>query len=100
MIDLGLLVVMSLAAYRLYRLLGVDDLPPIAGPRGAFTRWIDRHFGQDWADGIGCPWCLGFWCAGIVVGFVDIVVSVPLPVLQWAAASAVVGLIGTALDGD
>lgn len=89
-------VLEALAAYRLYRLLAVDDLPPVATARDWIVRKVDKAHGDEWAHGLECPWCLGFWCSLLVVGLLDLAVSVPLPALQVAAVSTLVGLLAKA----
>lgn len=93
-----LLTLLALAAYRLYRLLALDTLPPLVWARKHTEDFLQEHLGDDWADGLTCPWCLGFWCAVVVVWCVDVFVVVPLPALQIAAVSCIVGLIGANLD--
>lgn len=81
-------VVLMLAAYRLWRLLALDDL----------TRDVRERFGARLHPrleaAIYCPWCLGFWCCVAVFGLASIWVSLPLVVAQVAAASTVVGFLG------
>lgn len=89
----------SLGSYRLYRFIALDTWPPIAWARKHAETWLDEVFGEEWADILTCSWCLGSWCCALVVFATAGFVSVPLPVLQWAAASTVVGLIGSNWDG-
>lgn len=86
----------TLAAYRLWRLLALDDLPGVAEAREAiYDRAPER-----WADAIACPWCLGWWCCVAVFAAVWLAgTPLTLPPVQVAAASTVVGLIGANLDG-
>ena len=87
----------TLAAYRLWRLLALDTLPPVAKLRGRIIDAADRRGWDEWADGIGCPWCLGFWCCVAVFVVVNVTYPYspwPLLVVQIAAASTVVGIIG------
>lgn len=93
-----LFVLMSLAAYRAYRLLSVDEFPPLSGPRHRLEDYIEERWGGDWADGIACPWCMGSWCAIATVLIVDAVTSVVLPGLQVLAVATVVGIIGSQVD--
>lgn len=96
MTILAVWILGTLAAYRLWRLLALDDLPGIAEARGV----AERRLPDRWADAIVCPWCLGFWCCLLVFVAADVAgVNVPAPILQVAAASTVVGLIGANLDG-
>lgn len=89
----------TLAAYRLWRLLALDDLPGIAEGRAALDRWATTDTRVRWVDAIRCPWCLGWWCCVLVFALVDLWTSLPLVVVQVAAASTVVGLIGSNVDG-
>lgn len=99
MTDALVFVLISLASYRLFRLVALDTLPPLARLRTWGEVKITAHFSDAWADGITCPWCAGAWTTAIVVVVTDLFASVPLPGLQWAAAGTVVGLIGSNLDG-
>jgi hypothetical protein len=54
--------VIGLAAFRLYRIVGVDDITEpfhgkinAASTRNRLARWINEL--------ISCPWCVGFWFA-------------------------------------
>lgn len=88
----------ALGSYRLFRFIALDTWPPIAWLRKHAEAWLAEVFGDEWADVLTCSWCLGWWCCGLIVLTVSMFVSVPLPILQWAAASTVVGLIGSNLD--
>jgi hypothetical protein len=96
--DFLMVVLMSLAAYRLYRLFSIDEFPPISWARRKFHVFVQRRFGKEWSNGIRCPWCAGFWWSLGVVVAVDLAVSVPLPALMILAVSCLVGLIAQ-LDG-
>ena len=90
----------TLAAYRLWRLLALDDLPGLVEARDALDRWATTDGRARWVDAVRCPWCLGFWSCVLVFVTVDVWgVSLPLPVVQIAAASTVVGLTGSNADG-
>lgn len=87
----------TLAAYRLWRLAAIDTLPPVAKLRGRIIEAADGRGWAEWADGIGCAWCLGFWCCVAVFGALNLLdpySSWPLLVVQILAASTVVGIIG------
>lgn len=116
MSDPILLVLMTLAAYRLWRIPGNDDWPPSRWLRGQIEVRADQWRGvaddsetrEDnlrawlWAElktFIECPWCLGFWIAGAVVLIIAQLTSIPMPLLWWFAVACGVGLIGTVLDG-
>lgn len=102
---MGLIVVWSLAtlaSYRLWRLLALDDLPGVAELRDRLDRWATTDRRVRYVDAIRCPWCLGFWsCVAVfvTVQLVDPYTTPTLLVLQIAAASTVVGLIGSNVDG-
>lgn len=48
-----------------------------------------------WAKGFDCPWCFGFWLAGLATLVLAIGPGIPLPLLWWPATAAAVGLIGS-----
>lgn len=89
-----------LTAYRAYRLVGYDVFPPVKGPRDRFEAWVRRNHGDDWADGIGCPWCMGSWTTIIVVSIAWRWTPMPMPLLWYTSVACAVGLVGTALDKD
>lgn len=98
MSDALLLVVVVLAAYRAWRLLVVDDFPPVMALRERVVEAVfDRH-GAEWADGFGCPWCSGWWTSCAVVGIVWALHPLPLPGLWFLGTATGVGLIGTTFD--
>lgn len=53
-------LVIGLAAFRLYRIAGVDSITePIHGRLNA-----SRHRVGMWlSELVGCPWCIGFWAS-------------------------------------
>lgn len=57
------LAVTTLAAYRITRLLTADDFPPVETAR----RWFEDRLPDNYAHGVRCPWCVGFWAAAAVV---------------------------------
>lgn len=64
-------VVIGLAAFRLYRIAGVDSITePIHGRLNASEHPVGRWF----SDLVGCPWCIGWWA------------SLALSALGWWAA--------------
>lgn len=85
------IVIHSLAAYRLTRLITHDSLPPVKRMREyVLDRWGDNP----WSELADCPWCMGFW---VSVG-VTILASTPADtVWRWVAVplamSAIIGLI-------
>lgn len=89
--SLTLFVLMSLAAFRVTRLIVADKL----------TEGLRDRLNPEggWAYFVTCYWCAGAWVSVLVVLTVDVFdVSVPLPGLQVLAVSSVVGLIGANLD--
>lgn len=91
MSDALLLLVMTLAAFRVWRLIGEDTI--LDRPRD----WVIER-SEKLSDFITCPWCAGFWISGVTVAVTDYFTSVPLPGLMVAAVSAGVGLIGSNFD--
>lgn len=100
MSDALLFVVTVLAAYRAWRFVALDDLPPLVAVRDRFTEVVSRRRGADWASGIGCAWCSGFWVSCAVVGAVWHFRSLPLPGLWFCAVPAAVGLLAMTLEDD
>lgn len=92
----ALLVVLTcLATYRLTRLLTADAFPPVAALRDR----IEGRFGEDSSVTYlaNCPWCVSVYVGAAVVAATDHFATGGLtaPVLVWATASAVTGLIAT-----
>lgn len=89
--DALLFVLLSLSVYRVWRLIGKDDIT--APLRAPLPTWMLK--------GIECPNCLGTWIAIAAVWLVDrqlVTLEPNWPI--WAAAVAcAVGLIG-GLDDD
>lgn len=92
-----LLLLISLASYRLWRLLALDDLPIVAKPR---ERYFDRYAGTWKADLVECPWCSGSWIAFAVTGLTNLFYDFPLPVLYALVSATIVGFIGAKLDSE
>lgn len=90
-----LFVLTSLAAYRAVRFVTVDDFPPMMWTRDGIESFLLAHIGADWADGVKCPWCAGFWVCCVVVVVVWRYASLPLPGLWFAAVPAVAGYLST-----
>lgn len=99
MSPLVLWFLMTLAAYRVWRLWAADTLPPIVSAREAVWSATERRFGAEWADGWTCAWCSGTWVALATVALTDLFVSVPLVGLQYPAVAVGVGLIATVVEG-
>jgi hypothetical protein len=93
--DPWIFVLLALAAWRTWKLIGDDSI---------LEGWRMRNFGpesgewgtSEWRDFLGCPYCSGLW---IAFGWWAAWIVLPTPV-EYAsvpmALSAVVGLIGTA----
>lgn len=87
-------VVIGLAAFRLYRIAGVDSITePIHGRLNA-----SNHPVAQWvSELVGCPWCIGFWAsvaltvAGALLGLYTWPEAVPIAL----AASTVCGVTGS-----
>lgn len=100
------MIVQVLAAYRLTRLLQVDDLPPLPDLREklgiaqaeAEGSTLRGRLLKEFAYGFNCPWCLGFW---VSVGVLVANAAFPAlwrPLASALALSAVVGHLRTKLD--
>lgn len=85
------LAVVTLAAYRVTRLLVRDQFPPIETQRARIAaRWGDASWQAYLAQ---CPWCAGVYVSGIAVVLADWYTSVPAPAAVWGAVAAGVGLL-------
>jgi hypothetical protein len=99
-----LLIVMSLATYRLTRFVVEDTFPPMLWVRhklvGGWTgpdeetpvyraRWVPQWL----ADLLSCPYCASGWIAAGVTAGVWAVAGLPVPLLCWVAVWAVGGLL-------
>lgn len=93
MSDAMVFALTVLCAYRLWRLVAVDILPPFVWVREAAENTIEARFGPTWAAGVTCAWCSGAWASFGVVAGVWALRPLPLPALWFAATSTAVGLI-------
>jgi hypothetical protein len=106
-------VVLALAAFRLTRLLGWDDLPPIArararalgetvnayrGRAGEPDNYVYNYKRPTLAHLVHCAFCLGFWVACAVYVAWLLVPTPTLYVCVALALSAAVGLVAKNLD--
>lgn len=84
-------VLVVLVTYRVTRLIAADAFPLIAIPR----EWVLRKLGDDhWFSYlITCMWCASMYVATGVVALFDRYTSVPMPVAQVFAASALTGYL-------
>lgn len=81
-----LLVVLTLAAARITRLLVADAFPPVERARS----WFGAR--GDWQDYLSkCPWCMAVWVAGALTVGVDRWRGLPGPALVWPAVAYVAG---------
>lgn len=84
---------LALAAYRLWRLLAVDDLPPLADARTRLWHAVEARWGPRWADGLECGWCTGTWVAFATVAAWHAHAGLAHPWLQALAVATLVGLL-------
>ena len=83
----------TLASYRLWRLLALDEV--LASQR----IWFVEHLPPKYEEAIYCSWCLGFWCCVVTFVTIDYLgYSIPLPLVQIAASSSIVGWVGARVD--
>jgi Protein of unknown function (DUF1360) len=85
-------VLLSLAGYRLTRLIVVDTFPPIAYVRERLTgennlvrqwSWVPT-----WLEYLaGCTWCVSVWTTAVLTWLVDLSVGLPVPLLVWGAVA-------------
>lgn len=110
-----LVVLMSLATYRVTRLVTTDTI--FDKPREAVRWFFEGRFlrkqpddkrqelalSDDWhsklAYFVGCPWCVSLWVGGLITLATMLVADVPYPPLVWPATSAVTGLLAS-WEGD
>jgi hypothetical protein len=93
--QIVLFVLMSLASYRLWRLIGYDTIS--ASIRDELPG--DDGSGFSFREMVECPWCLGSWIAFTVVGITALVTDVRWPVLQALACAVVVGWLHELIEG-
>lgn len=97
------LALLALAVYRIWRILGLDDMPGLVSARNRLVGAEELAgiwtFKRPWlADLIQCPWCLGWWISLFVAGWwfaephVVLVVAVPF------ALATLVGALGHLLN--
>lgn len=115
-----LIVLLILTVYRATRFVIADTFPPIGVPRTHFLQWLQPDddwvaarsrratsvdlaytprphlgaFGRSLHYLFTCPWCMSMWLGAGIIWAVDAwFVGVPMPVLVWASASAITGLL-------
>lgn len=106
----GLLTVLViLTIYRVTRLVIEDTFPPIGVPRTHLINWwapdgdwVAEHphaqphwgaLGRSLRYLFSCPWCMSVWLGPLIIWGTMQFYSVPAPVLVWAAASGLTGLM-------
>lgn len=103
-------VILVLAAFRITRLIGWDDFPPVRRVRDRVLKTtVDRSMTQRQpepvyrygrpilAQFVQCPYCLGFWVV-LVCWLGWVVTPDVLYVLVPFALSGAVGIVGRMLD--
>lgn len=93
-----LFVLAALASYRLWRFVSLDDFPPMTKIRDSLEARVGERHGLDWAQGITCAWCAGWWASCIVVGLVWLARPLPVPALWFGAVSTAVGLLAMTVE--
>lgn len=101
---IGTLFVLGIVAFRIYRLIAKDTI--LDTPRSWLVRlpkdWeegkpIPRGYRAKLAEFLTCPWCMGFWICGLVLGTFYLAASPDWDWLDfgagWFAMSAFVGLL-------
>lgn len=88
-----LLFLVTVASYRLTRLVVEDSFPPALWLRERLTgenpdvprwRWVPEWL----TDLVSCRWCASVWVAGGVTLITTTWVGLPLPLLVWAVAAS------------
>lgn len=100
--QVGLLIFLSLATYRVTRFVVEDTL--IQHQRIWVLNRIMGRKPRAWREKLyellSCKFCLSIWFAAGAVAITDAFTSVPLPVLMWLAVSAGALVIWRAAEGD
>lgn len=96
MADPFLFVLLTLASYRLSRIINMDSWPPAAWLRGRLEE-RGTHAGS-WFDFVSCHWCVGSWFSILVVAGYDHMYGLTAPALWAFAVACAVGLVGERLD--
>ena len=85
-----LFLLMSLASYRLWRLIGYDTISEPLRDKIKPDSWLDAL--------VTCQWCLGSWISFAVVAATAWVGDVNWPVWQALGVSVVVGWLHGTLE--
>lgn len=83
-------LLLSLASYRVWKLLGEDTI--LDRPR----RWVLKRLKGKMDLFLVCPWCSGFWICGIaLLGYciAEVWLGLWWFLVVWFAMSAMVGII-------
>lgn len=80
----------TLALFRAVRFVTTDTFPPMA----AIREWIEGKLKGHWDDLITCNWCVSVYAVAIFYGLGAQFLNIPLPVLQAAATSGIIGFLG------
>ena len=60
-------VVAAFGVGRWARLVTYDTFPPAAWWRQTWANWTRNH--EEWGNLMFCPWCFGFWLAGVCIAW-------------------------------
>lgn len=93
------LIVLALAAYRTFRLIGEDTI--LDRPRAWLVRlheYPDAGYREGLALWLQCPWCAGFWNAIVWFGLWQIWPHATLVAGALFAISTLVGTLGHLLE--
>lgn len=96
--DALLYVLLVAASYRVWHFFALDSLPPLEDVREPVLARITEWWGSEWADGLACAWCAGFWTSCAVVGATWALRPLALPGLWFLAVSAGVGIVATGVE--
>jgi hypothetical protein len=83
-----------LAVYRVWRIVALDDFPPVASIRERLILFIHARHDARWGQGfISCSWCSGTWISFGGVGLVWWLYpgGLPLPGVWFLAVATVIG---------
>jgi hypothetical protein len=85
------LLLLALGAYRTWKLLAEDTV--LDGPRKHVLQYLPEMF-------VTCPWCLGFWISAAWWGAWQAWPHGTLVAASLMALSALVGILGWAINTD
>jgi hypothetical protein len=107
------LVVLTLATFRVTRLITRDDFPPIWNARiwlrqlrpvetrrylDASGEWYEKSDYWWLGELVSCPWCASAYVSGAFVGTVWLLHGMPLPILCWLAVWGAAAAIAYVTD--